>query len=414
MANSFVIIINKNGGIGGTSRFYTHASLWNDPFSDAELTTRLERVILPTKSGYICTGLWTDSTAGDGWQLVDGYGNFTDTYWNNVHPYNNFNLYCQWTLLHTITLDKNGGTGGTTTVTHDNYLGLFYIGGSRADKIVVPTRSGYTFEGYTYDGKRVIDSEGNFSDYLKSTSWNIYATASWNPNVDQYDFFGASTSYSSILMIVSSQTRDTRMVYEGTGSITYNNEEYAGRLDISENENSDRASFWRSGKLRNPVCAYKIKGSGQLTFRLGMAWNSEFGKFFLTKITFTSGADKEPMLMLEGTANEGVNAINQWNVSFNVSPHHVAQDPFSAISGGGELTECSFVASAEPVVLYEVGVPCASDITHGKITVSATTESYFGEGEPSAAGDFVETNGNPLSITDIDYRTYKIVAEKSL
>lgn len=169
----------------------------------------------------------------------------------------------------------------------------------------------------------------------------------------------------------------------------------------------------QGAELANPVCTYRIKSKGRVTFRLGNAWNGANGKYLLVEVEFATGADAEPVLIMRGQANEGANAINTYEVAFNVSPDHVSQDPFGAVSGGGELTECTTIATCDPVVPYENNLPCASDVVHGRLRVTATTAAYDGQAKPTAANSFIES-GVPKSGSDVDFTTYSFSAERSI
>lgn len=169
----------------------------------------------------------------------------------------------------------------------------------------------------------------------------------------------------------------------------------------------------QGGELANPVCTYRVRARGTVSFTLGHAWNGANGKYFLVEVEFGTGADAEPVLILRGQANEGANAINSYSVSFAVSPDHVAQDPYGAVSGGGELVACTTVATCDPVVPYEDNRPCASDVVHGRVAVTAETAAYGGEAKPTAAGQFVDA-GVPKAERDVDFTTYAFTAERSL
>lgn len=166
-------------------------------------------------------------------------------------------------------------------------------------------------------------------------------------------------------------------------------------------------------ELANPVCTFRIKAPGLIRIDLGKSWNSANGKYFLVEAEYATGSDTEPVLIVRGQANEGNDAINLYPVTFNVSPDHVAQDPFGAVSGGGELTDCTTVATCDPVVPYEDNRPCASDVVHGRIRVTATTSAYYGQEKPTANNSFIEI-GVPKSESDVDFTTYNFTAERSL
>ena len=81
-------------------------------------------------------------------------------------------------LVYTLTLDKNGGTGGTDKIYY--WLGKWYSSSSTSTEITqieIPTKTGYTFGGYG----NIIDAEGNI-DSTKSISGNTTLTATWNAN----------------------------------------------------------------------------------------------------------------------------------------------------------------------------------------------------------------------------------------
>jgi len=172
-------------------------------------------------------------------------------------------------------------------------------------------------------------------------------------------------------------------------------------------------AFEQGAELANPACTYRIKSAGIVTFTFGKSWNDANGKYMLTDVEYKTGADAEPLLVLKGCANEGADAINKHTVNFNVTPDHVAHDTYGAISGGGELVECTTTFSCDPVVPYEDNHPCASDIVHGRRTVSATTAAYDGEAAPTAVSPFVSF-GTPKAERDVDFTTYTITAEVRL
>jgi len=172
-------------------------------------------------------------------------------------------------------------------------------------------------------------------------------------------------------------------------------------------------AYHQGEKIVHPVCTFRIKAAGSVTFTLGKAWNNANGKYMLTDVEYRTGSDMEPVLVLKGCANEGADAINQYAVTFNVSPDHVAQDPYSAVVFSGDLTECNTTATCDPVVPYENNQPCASDVVHGKIRVTATAAAYDGEAEPYASGTFLTANV-PKAERDVDFTTYAFMAERSL
>ena len=132
-------------------------------------------------SGYSVTGWrftgWNTASNGSGtnFNVGQSYTNIkTDITDNEVVP-----LYAQWEKqLYTITLDKNGGSGGTSSIQ------LFYKGA--LPSITAPTKTGYSFNGYyaTVNGNSVLYYDRNMNKMI--TEWRdvqvTKLTARWNVN----------------------------------------------------------------------------------------------------------------------------------------------------------------------------------------------------------------------------------------
>ncbi len=124
-ANNYQVRFNANGGTG---------SMGNQAF-----TYDQGQYLTPNafgRTGYDFNK-WTANADGSGNQYGNGVwvSNLTETAGGIV------NLYAQWTAAtYTVTFDKRGGTGGTdsTTVTY----------GQPMPNIILPTRTGYIFDGY--------------------------------------------------------------------------------------------------------------------------------------------------------------------------------------------------------------------------------------------------------------------------
>ena len=254
----------------------------------------------------------------------------------------------------------------------------------------------------------------------------------------QTDYFGLETA-DGPLMLVSSNSGATRSVVEKAGTTGSGSSLKSGHLAIQTND-SEVGAFERGGILMNPTCTYRIRSEGTVIIKPGKAYGKatitgsgtsskvSVSGYMLVSAEYVTAADGEPVLVVRGTANEGyewnsrgtirtselTNAINTWSVNLAVNPDHIAQDPMNAVSGGGELTECKTLVTCDPVVPMENGMPCASDVVHGKVVVTATTNAYGGENAPKARSPFVETNGVPPDETDVDFTTYALTAEKSL
>ena len=93
----------------------------------------LPDVIVPTRSGYTFAGYW-DTTKEGGKQYYDAEGHGVRD-WDQA---NDATIWAKWT--NKVTLGKNGGTGGDSYVTA--------TASQPMPKCVVPTKSGYVFDGY--------------------------------------------------------------------------------------------------------------------------------------------------------------------------------------------------------------------------------------------------------------------------
>ena len=334
-------------------------------------------------------------------------------------------IYAHWTtdpdFVRGIELDANGGTVSPSS------LSCLY--GLPIGTMPIPVLEGKIFRGW-------------FTSAEGGTQYSSVSTCDWSGTITLHahwadsafgnltDWFGLETP-DGPLMLVGSTDGATRSVTETS---------HSGALAI-QTADSSVGAFERGGILMNPTCTYRIRKAGTVQIKAGKAYGSATitgngttsnpyratkSGYMLVQAEYRTAADGEPVLIVRGAANEGyvwtngrmvsqlTDAINQWTVNLSVDPDHIAQDPMNGVSGGGEMTECRTLITCDPVVPTEGGMPCASDVVHGKIVVTATTNAYLGESAPTAAGSFVEINGDPNSETDVDFTSYAFQAERSL
>lgn len=171
------ITYNANGGSGApAAQTYNYASSGTTTLS----STR------PSRKGYDFKGWSLSSTAtsasysaGQGWNL-NNKGNYT--------------LYAVWSPKKiTLTLAKNGGSGGTSKVYYKYGTNKFYSDSACATQITsitLPTKTGHTFVQYNGDGtvggtsgERYIYNDGTFaSDLCTDIYNNATLTAQWSVN----------------------------------------------------------------------------------------------------------------------------------------------------------------------------------------------------------------------------------------
>lgn len=368
----------------------------------------------PTKFANTFLGWFTSASGGTEWTSATTYIIHTDT-----------TLYAQWSpdpqYARTISLNAEGGTVSPSTIS------CTY--GLQIGPIPIPAKSGKLFNGWFTSASGGVKYT---ADMTCDWSGTLTLHAHWSDDAFGMltDWFGLETA-NGPLMLVASNSGATRSVVETS---------HTGALAI-QTADSSVGAFERGGILMNPTCTYRIRKSGTVQIKVGKAYGSATitgagtasnpyratkSGYMLLQAEYATTADGEPVLVVRGTANEGyvwtngmmvsqlTDAINLWTVNLQVNPDHIAQDPMNAVSGGGEMTECKTLITCDPVVPMEGGMPCASDVVHGKIVVTATTNAYLGESDPTAAGSFVEINGDPNSETDVDYTSYAFHAERSL
>ena len=169
------VTFNKNNGTGGTSSVTCTIGY--------AMTTGLT---LPTRTGYDFAGYYTAASGGT--QYYDANGNSA-----HVYDYKNLDLYAHWTPhVITTTLNKQNGSGGTSTVYHKYQQSGYYSNSdctTSMSSITTPGRIGYIFDGYYSStngaGTQYITSAGAFS--TTNNLYNVLGTnkaytlyAKWN------------------------------------------------------------------------------------------------------------------------------------------------------------------------------------------------------------------------------------------
>ena len=160
-------------------------------------------------------------TPATGYHVLGWYNGTTkvgDSEQTNVTISNNVTLTAKVeTNTYTVTLDPNGGSGGTTTI-YEKYNTGWYSDVNCTNKITsitAPTRTGYTFAGYILEGNTTIwiDNTGNIKLSANATSNNnVTLKAQWTANtytINYYQGNGTSTAGTTLL---------------GTSTVTYDQE----------------------------------------------------------------------------------------------------------------------------------------------------------------------------------------------
>jgi uncharacterized repeat protein (TIGR02543 family) len=160
-AKQYTVTLNHNGG---------SSSLNTITVTYDTLPSTLSP--LPIRPGYTFQGYYTTSS---GFGII--YFNANGTAARLWDRDENTTLFAQWTAItYSVTLDKQGGTGGTSTISATS--------GSATPSITVPSRTHYNFQGYYTgtggSGTKIYNSDGS----AVSSTWNITNTilyAYWIP-----------------------------------------------------------------------------------------------------------------------------------------------------------------------------------------------------------------------------------------
>ena len=179
--NKITITLNKNGGSGGTDKFYYTYGI-NKFYSDTNLTQELTSMTFPTRGGYTFSHYYGDGTCGgnkdEQYSMTTSGVTSGDLY---IDIYKDATLYAKWNgIQYTITLDNNGGSGGSLGKTT-------YTTSPSAQTISItnPTaKTGYHFDHYTFNGYSgsTPSVSGTTLTIPANTYGNLTITAIWSPN----------------------------------------------------------------------------------------------------------------------------------------------------------------------------------------------------------------------------------------
>lgn len=365
----------------------------------------------PTRSNYIFSGFWS-SSSGSGTQYVSASGSML---YPSTAPTDGITVYAGWNAYATITLNRNGGSGGTASFYYKLNGGGFYSNTaltSAITSITPPTGAG-VFRGYSLNGVLYIDEQGNFTPALLSATINANytLTAQWTKFGDVTDYFGFA---SANLVPISSDSGDGKR-RTCAANATWSGTTQSGGAGRYSSGVNDIGGIWR-----NPTVTYRVVGDVTFSTQLGKAYSATksgstmtISGWMITSVRVQTAVGKFPTITVSAVANEGANAINLFSVSVSVVARARAQYLMSAVSGGGNLQTCDIEASCTPVVCAENNMPCASDVVGGKYVARATTYAPGGDAAPTAGNGFTSV-GEPKACGDKDYPMWSITAEKEI
>lgn len=425
-------------------------------------------LVLPTVRCSRCTGIFGASANGD--QKFDTGGLVVPEL---VAPTaSNSIWYAQWERKsYVAVLDDNGGTGGDGAIFYNGDDAQMYTDDdltSPASSVTAPARGGHTFLGYytaKTGGTLVIEASGNVAAVTGFGSRDITLYAHWSVNQYTLAFVGSSTASKTVTfgaaigtlpepsatpppsarfsswaidgLPISAATlwtwaedKTATILWEysfgdvvdyfGLASATlipFESDEGSSRPHVVTRHYGKAAGASQTGPTwLNPTVKYMVVGDMTLTVQLGKAFakktETETG-FMIVSALVETGLRKFPVVTISATANEGVDAINKFNIAVPILARARAQNILGAVSGGGELQSLSLLATCDPVVLQEALAPCASDVVNGRLEVHAETQSFNFESAPAASGGFTQTAAPPAK-SGTDYTRFQMSATKEV
>ena len=256
-----------------------------------------------TKTGYNFNG-WNTNSSGTGtnYSNQQSVNNLTST------PGGTFNLYAKWKAKElTVTLNKNGGSGGTDSVTakYDSAM----------PSATMPSRTGFTFAGYydtsaTSGGTQYYTSTGGSArTWNKEQNSTLYAR--WNERTATltYNANGHGTAPSSVTMRYTTATN-------AASAITATDYVFAGW-----NTKSD----W-SGTIYSAGSQVKAENVIPSNMTLYAMWaKARIGTTYYKTLQAAINASKSGQTVeLLANTTENISISSEKNLTLNLNNHTVS------------------------------------------------------------------------------------------
>ena len=260
-ANTYTVSFNQQSGSGGTSSVTAYYG------------SAMPGITKPTRTGYTFQGYYT-STGGGGTKYYNADGSSARA-WDKTSA---TTLYAYWTAnTYSVTLNANGGSGGTSSVT------ATYA--SAMPSISVPSRSGFTFTGYFIDSTKYYNADGS-----SARNWDIASTgnvlwAGWTRNqyTVSYNANGGVTTatsqtdyYENSVTLAASSTTTRATKTNATYTVTFNANGHGTAPSPISTTNTTTYTFskWAlnstSGTKYNAGASYTIPASNSTMYAI---WN---------------------------------------------------------------------------------------------------------------------------------------------
>ena len=188
-ANTYTVTLNQQSGTGGTGSV------------TATYAAAMPSMTKPTRTGYTFQGYFTEAN-GNGTKYYNADGSSAKN-WDKTA--NNTSLYAYWTAnTYTVTLDMQGGEGGSASVTATYDAAM--------PSMTKPTRTGYTFQGYFTEangnGTKYYDANGSSAKNWDKTANNTTLYAYWTavPYTITYNLEGGTDTGNPASYTIETET----------------------------------------------------------------------------------------------------------------------------------------------------------------------------------------------------------------
>ena len=184
-ANEYTLVLNPN---------CTDYTVKGSSSVKATYNADMPSITCPERTGYTFAGYWSSNNGGTQYYKADGTSNCK---WNSTSL---SELFARWIAnTYTITFDNQlATTEGTENITATY--------GSSLPSITLPTKTGYTFQGY-YSGKNGAGKQYYTSTGTSAITWDLASNttlyAYWRPNTYTvtFDNQSATTSGTSSISV---------------------------------------------------------------------------------------------------------------------------------------------------------------------------------------------------------------------
>ncbi|MBR1890734.1 MAG: InlB B-repeat-containing protein [Clostridia bacterium] len=368
---TYTLVYNMNGA-GGAS------SLSNTSFTyNSTVTTST-----PTAPGLTFGGWYTvgDGALGTGGSKITSdktqmNAGLSDANFN--HSSKTLTVYAKWSRnVYTITLAKNNGSGGTSTI-YERYGDGYYLDSSCSQKmttsanaITKPSRPGYSFNGYTVSNSTFIDSNG----FLTSASTS-YLAADYT--------FTAQWTAKTITITLNNQDATsagtTKVYYKYATATYYSNSACTSSYAITSITKPTKTHYTFIGYYSSGNATQYINSSGGFTNNLYSAVSAST-TLYARWIYAAQSVNVHVMTAsaLSTTFSESITGMTRGNViGIAVS------GPYSTVSGGHALSTTSAVTTfnwkvdrtMEAAVTPASGYVYAGISTSSSLTMSSSPET---------------------------------------